>query len=363
MKIGILTHYNVYNLGAQLQMYAMKYWLEEHGHEVYILTYEKNYDFDRDEEKKNSGSLQNVLYYMHEYMIKKGVDLTVFNSRKVIAIKRDFCQMKTVPYNESGCDAIIIGSDEVFSIDVGCNRMMYGYGIGNIPLIAYAPSFGRTTEEILKRYECYDLVKIGLENNITRLSARDHHTKEIILSMTGMDVPLVCDPVILYRGNRFRVPVRKMHRRYMLLYSYDRNFTDKEEIREVRDYARKKGLVTVSLGTYHGWCDKNVACNAHQWFSFFRGAETVLTDTFHGSVVAIKNHCNVAVYIRKSINSFKMESLLQETGLRGRELKAITNENLEKVFSEKIDYRLVDQRIRTMQHKGESFLLQSLESL
>ena len=38
MKIGILTHYNVYNMGAQLQLSAMRYYLEDLGHQVIVLT-------------------------------------------------------------------------------------------------------------------------------------------------------------------------------------------------------------------------------------------------------------------------------------------------------------------------------------
>ena len=74
MKIGILTHYNVNNQGAQLQMLAMKCYLEEMGHRVCILTYEKNFDFDKAEAKKNSMSLRNFPYYIKNYLFDKGID-------------------------------------------------------------------------------------------------------------------------------------------------------------------------------------------------------------------------------------------------------------------------------------------------
>ena len=60
MKIGILTHYNVYNLGAQLQMLALEAYLRDLGHTVRILTYEKNFDFRRAEKDRNSGSWRSV---------------------------------------------------------------------------------------------------------------------------------------------------------------------------------------------------------------------------------------------------------------------------------------------------------------
>ena len=362
MKIGILTHYNVYNQGAQLQMYAMKNWLEEHGHQVFILTYQKNFDFDNNEEKRNSGSFGNIGYYIKDYLLKEGMGVTLFNMKKVMRLKKAFESVETRPYDASDCDAIIIGSDEVFSIDVGCNRMMYGYGIENIPAIAYAPAFGRTTEETLKQFNCYDLVKEGL-SNLYQLSARDVHTQKMIQSLTGRDVPLVCDPVILYSGKAFHVPVKKIKKKYMIIYAYGRHMVDQDEVREIKAYAKKHQLLTVSLGTYHKWCDKNIVCDAQEWYSYFQDAECVLTDTFHGSVVAMKNHCNLAVYIRESINSFKMTSLLESTGLQKNRLESITENNLEKVLSQKIDYALVDENISKMVKESETYLLNSLESI
>lgn len=362
MKIGILTHYNVNNQGAQLQMIAMKYYLEDMGHDVYILTYEKNFDFDREEAKKNSMSFRNFPYYLRKYFIEKGIRLTVFNIRKALAHKKSWKGLNFAPYDKNECDVIIIGSDEVFSIDVGCNKMMYGYGLGNVPAIAYAPAFGRTTEELLKEYDCYDLVKKGL-TNMYALSARDAHTKDMIFHMTGRRVPIVNDPVLLYNGSKFMVPIKRIKKQYILIYSYDRNMVDQEEVRNIKCYAKKHGLITVSLGTYHKWCNKNIVCNAREWYSYFKNADCVITDTFHGSVVAIKNHCNVAVFIRKSINAFKLESLLRETGLESRRLKSISAGNLEYVLSKPIDYEKVDANIENALTVSKQYLSESLEKI
>ena len=361
MKIGILTHYNVNNQGAQLQMYAMSQWLEDHGHEVVILTYQKNFDFDKLEAQKNSGSFLNFPYYVKNYLFDRGIGLTLFNTRKVLTHKRAFKRFDTEPYNRDDLDAIIIGSDEVFSIDVGCNKMMYGYGL-KAPAIAYAPAFGRTTEEELKKHEVHSLIRQGL-SHMYRLSARDTHTQEMIRSMTGREVPLVCDPVLLYDGSSFKVPVKPIKKKYMLVYSYDRNMVDPGEIRAIKAYAKKHRLITVSLGTYHKWCDKNIVCNAEEWYSFFSNAECVLTDTFHGSIVAIKNHCMAAFFIRESINAFKMRSLLEVAGLEAYRLEELSLQNLERVLAQTINYEEVDYRINNIAKSSEEYLLNAIDDL
>ena len=360
MKIGILTHYNVYNMGAQLQMLSLEAYLSELGHEVRILTYEKNFDFIEGEKERNSASWKALPFYIKHYLLEKGPGLTLFNYRKVKAINRSLREHSFAPYDRSGCDVVVIGSDEVFSIDVGCNAMMYGYGLGGMPAVAYAPAFGRTTEEMLRDRNCYELVRDGLKRMFA-LSARDTHTREMIRNLTGREVPLVCDPVLLYDGHSFSRPVKPIGKPYLLVYAYDANMSDKSEIAAIRAYAKKHGLLTVSVGTYHGWCDRNIACGPLEWFQYFRNAACVVTDTFHGSVVSMKNHCRVAVFIRQSINAFKLQSLLDVTGMKDRQLAAITEEELERVLSQPVDYGETDRRIGQLAEQSGRYLKNALE--
>ena len=102
----------------------------------------------------------------------------------VLAMKQARKQFTYAPHNESGCDAIVIGSDEVYSIDVGCNRMMYGHDLGDVPAIAYAPAFGRTTMESLDEFGCTETVRSGL-TGMRHLSARDTHTRDMVEAFTG----------------------------------------------------------------------------------------------------------------------------------------------------------------------------------
>ena len=362
MKIGVLTHYSVYNIGAQLQLSAMLHYLEDLGHRAVVLTYEKNFDFLKGEREKNSASIKALPYYLKHYLLEKGPGLTLFNVRKVRALQAGMKNYTFTPYNEHDCDAIVIGSDEVFSIDVGCNRMMYGYGIEQYPKIAYAPAFGRTTLELLREYGCYDLVRDGLQK-MEFLSARDVHTQEMIHALTGRSVPLVCDPVLLYDGHDFHGTHHGIKGDYMVIYAYDCNMTDPAEITALKTYAKKHRLKTVSLGTYHSWCDENVVCDADSWYHLFAGAKCVVTDTFHGSVVAMKNHCNVAILIRESINAFKLRSLLEETGMTERRLEVITEAELERVLSKPVDYAVTDARIASMAAQSGAYLRGALEQI
>ena len=73
MKIGILTHYDVNNMGAQLQLWAMYRHLESLGHEPVVLTYKKSYDFVPELERRNQITLASVPYILKNYLFAKGL--------------------------------------------------------------------------------------------------------------------------------------------------------------------------------------------------------------------------------------------------------------------------------------------------
>ena len=75
----------------------------------------------------------------------------------------------------------------------------------------------------------------------------------------------------------------------------------------------------------------------------------------------MKNHCRVAVFIRQSINAFKLQSLLDVTGMKERQLAAITEEELERVLAKPIDYAETDRRIGQLAHESGKYLKNALE--
>ena len=227
MKIGILTHYNVNNQGAQLQMYATNQKLKEMGHTPIILTYDKNFDFvDKDIKKRNIVTFASIPYFIKEFLFKKGIKLTWFNFRKYIK-NRKFRKVtfEYGDYAKTFTDCTIVGSDEVFSIDYGVNKMMYGYGVNTKKLISYAPSFGQTSIDIINKYNVGQLMASGL-NKFSALSSRDENTQNIIRILTGIDTKIVCDPVLLYDFSNIHSKIKKIKKRYIIIYSYDRQKRD-----------------------------------------------------------------------------------------------------------------------------------------
>jgi len=362
LKIGLLTHYAVNNQGAMLQMYALYKFIEQIGYQPFVLTYCKNFDFaDEETRKKYNVGFSSYPYFFKEYLMRQGAGITCFNVQKTRILsgfkKRNFC---FEPYALFQTDAAIVGSDEVFSIPVGVNPMMYGHGVRSDRLVAYAPSFGQTTMENIDAFHCRELISSGLDK-FGALSARDYHTQRMIETLCGRKAQIVCDPALLYdfsSGPKHDIP--GMHSPYLLIYSYDRNMNEENEVAGIRDYAHLHGLKTVSAGTYHKWCDQNIACDPLDWLEYFRHAQCCVVDTFHGLIAAAICGCPMAVKIRGN-NENKLSHLIGQLGLESRAVQDI-GADLERILTDKMDFAPVNDKIKNLRAESGRFLCESLIS-
>lgn len=360
MKIGILTHYDVLNQGAQLQMYAMYHQLLDMGHTPVVLSYEKNFDFEKEEKLKNKITVSSIPYILKNYLFKKGIGLTWHNVKKFHCSKKfREKEFEIQKYDSQKLDAVIIGSDEVFSIPVGINSVMFGYGLLTDKIIAYAPSFGQTNIERIKKYDCEELMKNGLEK-FSSLSARDFHTQTLIKNLIGKNVEKVCDPALLYNFSSTNIKFKKPQYKYMVVYSYDRHMNEPEYIRIIKEFAKKRNWLIVSPGTYHKWCDKNIVCNALEWLEWFQNAEFVITDTFHGTIASYITKTPMAVYVRKNINVNKLKDLVQTLQIEDRLIEEFSYCNLQKIVQSEVEFDYLSSVLNNLRENGCNYLERAL---
>ena len=356
MKIGILTHYNVSSHGALLQMYGLKKWLEEMGHEVFILTYTRNLDFtDEDKRKRFSASIKNIPYYLSSYMKEDGLGCLFYQFRKQrILNKFKENNFKMMPYTASGkLDCTIVGADEVFALENGVNFVMFGHGITSPKIIAYAPSAGQTDLSRVERFGCKELIISGL-GKFESLSARDFGTQMLIRTLTEKNVPLVCDPAMLYR---FPHPNKERTKKYIVIYSYQSNFKDVSRIQKIKNYARQNKCELWSVGVYYKWCDKKINCNPLEMIQVFANAQAVITDTFHGTITSYIAHTPMAIFVRENNNN-KLEDLIKTIGIEDR--KVASPEMLEDVLNTPLNFGVLDETIEKLRRFGEQYLEQAL---
>ena len=99
MKIGILTFHRPANFGANLQAYSSMCYLSSLGHEVKVIDYVRQTDFDY----KNKVDIRQ--YEAHKHFVEVRLSLT-----KQITTDEDLCRI----VKEEAFDAIVIGADAVW---------------------------------------------------------------------------------------------------------------------------------------------------------------------------------------------------------------------------------------------------------
>lgn len=367
-KAGIITHYNVHNHGAHLQLFALIQELKKLGYDAKTLQFQKNYDFIGGAEagKKYNISLKSIPTYL-KYTVQNGVDRTAYNVRKreILAEFRKKHDVVGAYYSEAtDIDLVVIGSDEIFSIEAGPNPWYYGIGVPCRNQVSYAASFGPTTLEMIDEHNVASLVKAGIDN-IGAITVRDQNSADIVKHFSGQDAPVVCDPVLLHdfsklfskeRVERFR---QAHPEKYCIVYSYDYNMNDDKTVNAIRKYAKKRGLKVYSLGYFHKWCDDNPNVSPLELFLWFRCADMVFTDTFHGSVISLSTEAQFISLIRNNQN--KLAFLLKQYGVAER----IVNDfaQIDEKARIPIDYKKVGITVQQIRNRSFSILKEFIEQV
>lgn len=360
-KAGIITHYDVHNHGAHLQMYALVQVLNELGYKAQALRYQKNYDFmgGADAGNKYNISFKSVPVYT-KYLIKNGARRTIYNykKRKILSEFRKRHNIVGEYYSTAKeLNVVVIGSDEIFSVEAGPNPWYYGIGVPCNNEISYAASFGPTTLEMLKEHNMCSMVEAGL-SNLKHIAVRDGNSANIVNRLIGVIPPIVCDPVLLFtfpeqiQTTVFNSFKKEQKERYCIVYSYDYNMNDEQTVKSIKRFAKDRDLKVYSVGYFHRWCDKNINVDPLEIFKWFGAAEMVFTDTFHGSVISLATGTQFVSKIRGNGN--KLEYLLSQYGVLDRKVQEFTE--LFDTVKKEIDYKLVNQRIITIRNQSLLYL-------
>lgn len=189
-----------------------------------------------------------------------------------------------------------------------------------------------------------------------KVSVRDQNSKEIVKAISNIDAQEACDPVILYgfEEEQQKMTVKLPKQKYLLVYSYDNNMNEPHEVKEIIEFAKKHGLITISVGFYHKWCDKCINASPLELIVYFKNAKCIVTDTFHGSVMSLITNSQFVALVRN--NKAKLLDLLKRYDVTNRcvsDLRA-----LEDTFEKEIDYT----HVRKLLENGRKASLLYLES-
>lgn len=371
-KIGIMSMQRITNYGSFLQAYALKKLIESLGHKVEFVDYHIGASVIKD-------NADNRNKYIRK--IEKGFE--TFRYKAPLSHKLAFIQYKQsfgkkyLPIlgvtNEMNyapeLDCLVIGSDEVFNCiqknsNVGYSPELFGKDNRAKKLITYAASFGNTTIDKLDTYGKKD--EVGeLLSKFNAFSARDMNTGKIIEDLTGRIPVYHFDPVLTYDYMNCcdQIPDIKPIEKYLILYAYSGRISEKEAD-WIAVYAKKKKLKIYAIGGIQKCADTFIDCSPFEVLAYFKNAEEVITDTFHGSIFSVITHRRFTTLVRKSVgssygNEEKLSDLLERLKLTDRMTTKI--EDTENINDKAIDYTRIDELLKTHREVAKEYLRKNLE--
>lgn len=357
MKIGILTQPLRANYGGILQNYALQYVLKQIGHEVWTIDYGKYTWFDWFDNAwrvlahkllGHHATFEDTPTQRQKYemplrsFVHKHIDTTEPYTRRI---------RKSVVKNYL-LDTLVVGSDQVW-------RPKYNYRIENsylkfvsglnIRRIAYGASFGTDEWEYTDRQtkRCATLIK-----QFNGISVREKSGIRLCEKYLKVNATNVLDPTLLLHAEDYNRLCLHISKREPFVFAYILD-DGEEKIKEIIAFSKRKGLPYFIKSA-----DGTISANdtIELWISYFRDAEFIITDSFHGTAFSIIFNKDFYVLGNKKRGNSRFESLLDIFDLKDR----MVNNNILSKELDNIDWKKVNDKRENAIKNSKLWLMQNL---
>lgn len=373
MKIGVITYTDSRdNYGQILQAYAMQKYLELSGHTPFLIIYQApnpRMDFSRNKENKFKRYLKRLPYYISLYFQGKRKRKARIKYFKIVDFdRRNFKGFRNKFFNCLGpltpdeirqlppeADAYICGSDQIWFPGNDDAFFLSFVPKGKLK-IAYAPSFGGIVE--VNSLSAQRLSR--LISDFDAIGMRESSGQSFCEILGRKDTVKVPDPTLLLEreeydtlasiGSSDLIPNKK----YALIYLI--GHITAIPFKKLEKYIQSRGWEMVYVAT-QGRADLPFTANPtpSEWLRLIKGAEIVITNSFHCLVFSLifhKNFIAVPMAGPDLRNNDRLVDILKECGLEDR----IAWKNLPQKTLKEDDFRKFEAYRKTQFKTAEDFL-------
>ena len=386
-KTALVTCYFQHNYGSQLQALATQMMLDKLGVE--------------NETVRIDGLKREINRAKYKYFLSKAFDKNTVMD-KMAAIKKAIAKRTNRKYAENlaardrifsrfaetrfrlspmyrskaelgqharDYAAFIVGSDQLWlPSNIAADYYTLNFVPDGVTKIAYATSFGVSS---LPRKQA-DMARKFL-NRFNSIFVRETSGQRLIKKLTGRDVPLVCDPTLLFTAeewNRQATPKRLVADNYILCYYLGNNPAHRAFAKRLSQKTNCKIVQLPNLDEYiksdEGFADYPLyEVSPLDFIALIRDAKYVLTDSFHCTVFSALFSKDFYVFRRYGADSAvstnsRIYSLLDTFDTPGRLLTG--SEDAAECLQAKIDFTAVHKRINRLREASATALKQALRS-
>lgn len=317
MKYGLITIHATQNYGSLLQTFSTYEAVRSLGKDITLIDYrnlkiaEREVPFSDRPVKAPADLLKKILWGPDQK--KKYDGIFGFLSKRTV-LSRQYDRLNIKCANDE-FDAFITGSDIVWGTNITGRDMTYflDFADSSKRKLSFSSSVGtkwskEETEEIAPLLDRYDAI-----------SVREKLASEWINEITGRDVPVTCDPTMLWDVGFWNSFVERDYipkEKYVLIYAVN---PDRKNITDGIAYAKKNGCKAYFVNFYTPVKGTKTIrpVTVEQWITLFANAETVFSASYHGLLFSLYFQRPVFFYNRGERS--RMISLSEELCIENRE--------------------------------------------
>lgn len=361
MKVGILTFHHSLNAGAALQAWALQEYLRSVGIAAEIVNYGKigwpsKYYLRMDSLRHFVGSFYNGFNAFRRTFLIETYRRHLYRrfQRACMGLGAEIAKAD-IP--RLGYTHLITGSDQVWHpvINEGDETYFLANAAPGVKRISYAPSFG-----VDAFAPALERKMAGWLSQFDALSVREPQGAAIVKRLCGREATLVCDPTLLLPRTAYerieRPPRFGLPKRYIAVYTVcGHPWAEDAALR----LGEQMNLPVVHLlgGQLARWylpskAKRITALGPSEWLWFIHHADSVVTNSFHGTVFSLVYHRPFAVALNGKASDARMQALLAGTGLES--LATLEANEARGIAS--IDWQQVGRAIEAKASAGKAFL-------
>lgn len=270
---------------------------------------------------------------------------------------------------EGEYSAVLVGSDQLWLPgNIAADYYTLNFVPESVNSIAYATSFGQSSLPKDSAQKAAIFLK-----RIKHIGVREESGQKLIKTLSGRDVPVVCDPTLLFTGEEWmniqeQDPLVKG--KYILCYYLGNNPPQREFAKRLKVATGCKIVALVHLDEFvksdEGYADETpYDIDPADFLNLIRNAEYVCTDSFHCSVFSIlykRQFFTFHRYIRntKQSTNSRFDTLFKMVSITGRLLTG--DEDIDQCLKIDTDFVTALEKLTAVREASYEYLREALQN-
>lgn len=368
-RVYTLTLTDTKNYGALLQAFALKEYISSLGVECKVINYHNpamRYSQVKGWRKIRSVIWRNTFAGIVSNRTRKS-NTDEFKKCYLGHDGDNICLSAELPALNSSADAFVVGSDQVWNPTVNANDNSFLLDFTEKEKIAYAASFG--TNCVSKQYLLENKEQL---QRFAAISVREDSGAEMLKETLGLSAEVVLDPVFLLNKEEWTSLLHisgDKPDKYVLCYVMPGDAAVVNRIVELANgIAEEIGCKAIVLGEKdykhsHDSIIYDHSCGPVEFLEYISGAETIVTNSFHGTAFSVIFRKNFFTVMKKETfgRNTRIDTLLGHIGLDYR--KSYVDETIDKMhLTDGIDYTDTEPKLSEYIAHSKEYLSNALFS-